>query len=334
MLNTVIEVGIGLSILYTLLSLMCSAINELVASALALRARNLREGVENLIGKPKAAELYGHPLILSLYRDEMPTDSRLRKVFARFPKLRRLVERPPSYLPADKFTLALLQLTAPSAVSPAPTAAPGPGGGSVPAGAPPAVAECVTGELASLEDDRLRSALQTLWLNAGNDVAAFVKSVESWFNNGMDRVAGWYKRKTQWMLLGLGLGIAVVLNVNTIGISQRLWASAPLRTAVVEQSKKLPPPTTTPDGSFGDAIEDVQESFKDVSDLQLPMGWAEGQRPSSPVIAALGWLLTAAALSLGAPFWFDLLGRVAALRNTGSPEKTPAKKTGPASARG
>ena len=32
---------------------------------------------------------------------------------------------------------------------------------------------------------------------------------------------------------------------------------------------------------------------------------------------AIGWVLTAAAVSLGAPFWFDLLGRVAKLRGTG-----------------
>ena len=30
-----------------------------------------------------------------------------------------------------------------------------------------------------------------------------------------------------------------------------------------------------------------------------------------------GWLFTAAAVSLGAPFWFDLLSRVAKLRGAG-----------------
>ena len=31
----------------------------------------------------------------------------------------------------------------------------------------------------------------------------------------------------------------------------------------------------------------------------------------------MGWVLTATAVSLGAPFWFDLLSRVAKLRGTG-----------------
>ena len=34
-----------------------------------------------------------------------------------------------------------------------------------------------------------------------------------------------------------------------------------------------------------------------------------------------GWLITIAALSLGAPFWFDLLSRVARLRGSGVPER-------------
>jgi hypothetical protein len=33
-----------------------------------------------------------------------------------------------------------------------------------------------------------------------------------------------------------------------------------------------------------------------------------------------GWLITVAAVSLGAPFWFDLLSRLARLRGSGPPE--------------
>ena len=36
----------------------------------------------------------------------------------------------------------------------------------------------------------------------------------------------------------------------------------------------------------------------------------------------LGWLITAAAVSLGAPFWFDLLGKVANLRGSGGKAQT------------
>ena len=60
----------------------------------------------------------------------------------------------------------------------------------------------------------------------------------------------------------------------------------------------------------------------------FPVGWGDedpfGIREPVPdwtlgtwLAHLMGWILTAAAVSLGAPFWFDLLGRVAKLRGTG-----------------
>jgi hypothetical protein len=40
-----------------------------------------------------------------------------------------------------------------------------------------------------------------------------------------------------------------------------------------------------------------------------------------------GWLLTILAVTLGAPFWFDTLGRLSRLRSSGKPE-TPLPATG------
>jgi hypothetical protein len=53
----------------------------------------------------------------------------------------------------------------------------------------------------------------------------------------------------------------------------------------------------------------------------LPVGWHAESIPAgfeAWAAALLGWALTAAAISLGAPFWFDLMGRVARLRGTGN----------------
>src|SRR4051812_46730290 len=44
-------------------------------------------------------------------------------------------------------------------------------------------------------------------------------------------------------------------------------------------------------------------------------------------LAVLGWLLTIAAISLGAPFWFDTLSRLSRLRSSGKPE-TPLPPPG------
>ena len=49
--------------------------------------------------------------------------------------------------------------------------------------------------------------------------------------------------------------------------------------------------------------------------------------PHGVWLGLLGWLVTILAISLGAPFWFDALGRLSRLRSSGKPE-TPLPATG------
>ncbi len=48
------------------------------------------------------------------------------------------------------------------------------------------------------------------------------------------------------------------------------------------------------------------------------------------LVRAIGWLISAFAIAMGAPFWFDLLGRFLNVRNAGKsiePQKTPKSET-------
>ena len=70
-----------------------------------------------------------------------------------------------------------------------------------------------------------------------------------------------------------------------------------------------------------------------MSDLNLPIGWTKNSfgtfraQPFGDMFwAVIGWLFTAFALSLGAPFWFDMLNKVMVVRSTVKPsEKSPDK---------
>ncbi len=62
---------------------------------------------------------------------------------------------------------------------------------------------------------------------------------------------------------------------------------------------------------------------------QFPVGWHEENRPDDAgawAVALAGWLLTGFAVTFGAPFWFDVLGRFANLRAAG---KKPADVLAP-----
>jgi hypothetical protein len=85
---------------------------------------------------------------------------------------------------------------------------------------------------------------------------------------------------------------------------------------------------------FADVAQDVDQLQR----LQIPLGWTGNAEkwPDDPLdfgvkalLKLLGLLMTAAAVTLGAPFWFDMLSKVARIRSAGAPPPaTDAKRTG------
>jgi len=56
-------------------------------------------------------------------------------------------------------------------------------------------------------------------------------------------------------------------------------------------------------------------------ELGIPLGWADGTKQETLPNILLGWLLTALAVSLGAPFWFDILNKIMVVRSTVKPRE-------------
>ena len=143
------------------------------------------------------------------------------------------------------------------------------------------------------------------------------------------RVSGWYKRKTQAILLVIGTVLVLALNANTLAIADRLWTDQSIRAAVVQQADQA---ASQPSGDDPRArLDSTANDVASVAKLGVPMGWSGDAKPdwsgSGWVSAVGGWLLTVLAISLGAPFWFDALGRISRLRSSGKPE-TPLPATG------
>jgi hypothetical protein len=82
---------------------------------------------------------------------------------------------------------------------------------------------------------------------------------------------------------------------------------------------------TLPEGSDRSTV--VPSVFNWWERLFTKQWWARlfNPQPQWMLITWLGWLLTAAALSIGAPFWFDLLCRFVNIRNLGIKPPPPGK---------
>ncbi|MEW6404525.1 MAG: hypothetical protein AB1649_22235, partial [Chloroflexota bacterium] len=85
------------------------------------------------------------------------------------------------------------------------------------------------------------------------NVAAARTSFESWFNGSMENLTGLYKRKSQWISLGIGLFLAATLSVNSIALIHKLWIDPTVRAALVANASEFEMPTPAPTSAPPDA---------------------------------------------------------------------------------
>lgn len=284
-----LEVAIALSFVFFLLSVIASACTEGISWALKWRATNLVKGVRGLVGEDAAKRVLDHPLV----KTDVTSDSKRKQ---------------PSYLSARNFTLALFQTTSNGALAAARD-----------------ITQARTAINAMSDDSPLGAQLKALVNDGEADLAKFRKSVEIWFDDGMDRVSGWYRRRTQIVTCVLAAVIAVGLNVDAIRLTERIANDPTVRTAIVKQAEQASAVEAKEAGggseeSITGAGKKAEGAIDQLETLQLPILWA-GDNQDVDLATVAGWVITALAISLGAPFWFDALGKLARLRTTGAKPK-------------
>lgn len=105
-------------------------------------------------------------------------------------------------------------------------------------------------------------------------VAKARENVEKWFDDSMDRVSGVFKRESQQIALLIGLGIALVLNVDSISLTSYLWREPSIRAVVVANAERLASAPPEPDGQPASSPDiQVQDLVDQLTELKLPVGW-------------------------------------------------------------
>lgn len=335
-----LDFAIALSFVYLLLSLICTTVHEWIAGLLEWRGKTLEEGIRTLLtgestgamgGSAIVERFYNHPLVRSLRRDK----------------------RLPSYIGAETFAKVLLSLRPPADRSeelPSHLKATFESLG-VPASAPKPPESAPPGTPASAKDPAAMSPEEAV--------------LAGWFDSTMDRVTGWYRRRSQGLMAVLAVIVTVALNADTVQMSKKLWSNPALRDQLVAEAKacaeKADPAAAgfeykNPDDPDPDppTVRKLRESCADPAKTEKLLGelfgWdadlktlAEAWKKSPDVFGALwswlggvlgmhlvGWLLTAIAISQGAHFWFDGLKRLVNLRSSGNKKEEKKSETGAA----
>ena len=351
-MSVLLDIAIGLIVVFLLFSIIVSGVAEWSAQLFARRGNFLRIGMQRLINDEAVyRRVLHHPLIGSLYRD------------------RAAQGKPPSYVEPGNFALALSQVLI--------------------ARANPDVAS--TEVARSLSVNALRGALRApslagspvsmalgpIFDQAGDDLDAALKGIEAWFGSAMNRVGGWYKARTQKVVFAIGVVLAAACNVDAIEIYGALNRSSEMRAAFVSAGQSIASSGKVGDVDLkqpsGSAITAAElASLRPVvqsAGLVLPIGYAclgvamnpdaavakvdaavakagaavNAGDPADPwnackselasswhnrsaavwILKLIGWALTAFAGTLGAAYWFQLLTKAIDIRGSGSKPPSP-----------
>ena len=317
--SNILEVAIGLILVFLLFSLIASAVQEAIESLLKARGVHLERGIRELLGDGKGTGLartfYEHPMICSLYRgayEPAPEEKR-----------RKRGGNLPNYIPARNFAIALIDIA---------TRGPDVGVYAVQQTAPVLTEAGLRSSVERIPNLFVQRAMLSAIDHARGDLALVQKNLEAWFDSAMDRVSGSYKRHAQRWLFAIGLGMTLVLNVNTLTIADYLAKDDVARADIIARAQQV-----LDDPAYRGLVSDSVVSrvagravYDDLQSLGLPIGW--DRRLPAPGNAGItywvrefsGLLLTALAITLGAPFWFDILNKVMVIRSTVKPrEKSP-----------
>lgn len=365
-MNTFLETGISLVLLFFIFSIITYVIQELIAVNLRYRGKMLWRSIEHLLeGKANLVDR------VDFLRD-LPTGVSPTSQFYNHPQiacLSKTDKHKPSYIPAANFALAIMDIVATNA----------------PAGSPKGrlFDEVKAGLNAYIQSGGKFGAVLKTLCDTSADLKELQGKIESWYNSYMQRVTGWYESQTVGSVRIIALVLALVFNVNVISLSKTIYKDASIRGKMVTMAEQL---QSNPDSvlpyytntfekkvevrkqyyaRFIDTVTDDtrRKSYQDAMDNELdslaaiytreqkkriglllreleatglPIGWSgqhftcEYWKKTGPtdsgffnfLLAILGWLIAAGCFSMGAPFWFDVMGKLVNVRRSGvKPEK-------------
>ena len=192
---------------------------------------------------------------------------------------------------------------------------------------------------------KFRRSLGTLAKSAGGDVGRFRDLVERWYDDQMERVSGRYGRRVSAITLVIAVLLVLSFNINVVTLGRALYGDAIVQAAV---STAAANGTSCPAGQEQQAcLAGLEGRLSSTVVAGLPIGWgtipgceaanarcnwldkrgilsSHGDSGWPLTLILIGFLVTIAALILGARLWFRILTRFGSLRATGPKPATSA----------
>lgn len=310
----ILSIVIGLIFVLLLFSMLTSAIVEVYHAFRASRGNHLKSTLEMMLGPEKSRLFLEHPYFKQLSSATKPTST----------------QKLPVWIDKGTFSAILADILTPE-------------GGKMD----------IQERIDKIENLELRKVLNFLWRQSGGDIRLFQKKVEYWYDEVMARAKEWFIDATKWRLFFFGTVLAAALNADTVQIYQSLSTNAVLREQIATDAAAFANSTDTSLVSRNSSVRDTTR--KDTTDARanfvklkgmysehisspLGLGWGQSKPDNwwDWLTKIVGWLLTGVAVTMGAPFWFEMLKKMLALKggsggsgssaNNSDPSSTPVER--------
>ncbi len=332
----ILDLVIGMIFVYFLTSLMCVSVQEALARFRKLRMVNLKKWLTDTFNTSEAGKNLGDRIWCNVIVDGLTQAS-----------------RGASYLSQNVFVHALLDEIHYG------TAGEAKKGQAYAAKAPYDFNTLKMSIKASeLLPEPIKRMLLQFHHESFSNLDTFKLKIGKWFDEAMERNAGTYKKKAQDSVLIISFALTILLNVDSVRLFDYFYenkdqaakvadaAQAMIKdTQVIERIHHLQNDTTTKaDRKILDQLEtdltELRKHHEKLTQLGIPIGWNFIKDEKEHLteflfwfLKVLGWIVTGIAVSLGAPFWFDILNKLVNLRSAGKkPDDSKSASTATTSA--
>jgi hypothetical protein len=287
-LSTILDVAIGMVLIYYVLSLIVSYITSAIAKWTEMRAKNLEQVLRGRLRDPDTFDKFmNHPLVKNL----QPMQSNWQG---------KVSEGKVTDIPAHAFVSTLFDILAPETPDQDKLEQ---------------LRQAVTG----MPEGEIKRSLVPLVGTTVTDIQTARQNVENWYNDIMQNVSNLYKQHARRIAIICALVVSIAVDADSLTIVKQLWDQPTLRAAATAKAeayvKQAPDPNQANVASYVSELEELKIPI--LWTMPFPttwQGWA---------LKAFGWAITWLAIAQGSSFWYDVLRKI---RTGGQPTTaSPAK---------
>lgn len=278
-ITQIIQVAIGLVLVYYLLGLIVSFISSRILETFQTRGTILEGYLKEIVGTTQVNELLALPQIKSLAPIRY---DRWWGVIAPRVKETKIETIPVANLVDAFFDLGKLVQK-------------------------PYAGDELKKVIHDLPDSEIKTNLVKLVGTGVSSVELLRARSTMWMNGLMDQAAATYKAYARRYVIFLALVVTLLFGVDSIDLATQLWQSADVRALADAKATKLVQDQST---------TDISVLVKDLGDLSLKIGWwSLPQNQPKPEDNVFLWVIkkiaglaiTFVAVSQGSSFWYDIL---------------------------